>query len=83
MFANIYNFSKKIFNRFAEDELPKIIEMLNVSKIVEDKINSFEIDYTEKLILDIASKELNQITRLGALLGGVLGLLSPLLQYIY
>ena len=83
VFANIYNFSKKIFNRFAEDELPKIIEMLNVSKIVEDKINSFEIDYTEKLILDIASKELNQITRLGALLGGVLGLLSPLLQYIY
>lgn len=83
VFSNIYTFSKKIFNRFAEHELPKIIEMLNVSKIVEDKINSFEIDYTEKLILDIANKELNQITRLGALLGGILGLLSPFLQYIY
>ena len=81
--SNLYDFAKKIFNRFAEHELPRIIEMLNVSKIVEDKINSFEIDYTEKLILDIARKELNQITRLGALLGGILGLLSPLLQYIY
>ena len=81
--SKAYNFSKKIFNQFAKYELPRIIEMLNVSKIVEDKINSFEIDYTEKLILDIAKRELNQITRLGALLGGILGLLSPLLQYIY
>ena len=80
---NAYEIAKKIFKNFAREELPKIIELLNVSKIVEDKINSFDIDYTEKLILDIARKELNQITRLGALLGAVLGLLSPLLQYIY
>lgn len=81
--SNIYIFSKKVFHQFAKYELPRIIEMLDVSKIVTDKINSFEIDYTEKLILDIARKELNQITRLGALLGGILGLLSPLFQYIY
>ncbi len=81
--SNIYDFFKKIFNRLAKYELPNIIEMLNVSKIVEDKINSFEIDYTEKLILDIAKKELNQITRLGALLGAILGLLSPFLQNLY
>lgn len=80
---NAYEIAKKIFKNFAREELPKIIELLNVSKIVEDKINSFDIDYAEKLILDIARKELNQITRLGALLGAVLGLLSPLLQYIY
>lgn len=80
---NIYDFSKKVFTRFAKYQLPAIIEMLNVSKIVEDKINSFDIDYTEKLILDIARKELNQITRLGALLGAILGLLSPFLQNIY
>ncbi|HZK33671.1 MAG TPA: DUF445 family protein [Tissierellaceae bacterium] len=83
VFLNMYNFLKNIFQEFAKFELPRIIEMFNVSKIVEDKINSFGIDYTEKLILDIAKKELNQITRLGALLGGILGLLSPLLQYIY
>ncbi len=83
MISNIYDLSKAVFSIFAEKELPRIIEMLNISKIVEDKINSFEIDYTEKLILDIARKELNQITRLGALLGGILGLLSPLLQYVY
>lgn len=80
---NIYDFAKEIIEINLKDKLPKMIERLNVSKIVEDKINSFEIDYTEKLILDIAKKELNQITRLGALLGGILGLLSPFLQYIY
>lgn len=82
-FSNIYNILKIIFHEFIKMELPKIIDMFNISKIVEDKMNSFEIDYTEKLILDIARRELNQITRLGALLGGILGLLSPLLQYIY
>ena len=36
--------------------------------------------FVEKLILDIASKELKAITWLGALLGGIMGLLSPILS---
>ena len=83
LISNGYEFGKNLFKNFAAKELPKIIELLNVSKIVEDKINSFDIDYAERLILDIARKELDQITRLGALLGAILGLLSPFLQYIY
>jgi len=79
----LYNLFKILFNKFARNELPHIIEMFNISQIVEDKVNSFDVEFTEKLILDIASKELKAITWLGALLGAILGILSPLLQMIY
>ncbi len=81
-FSNLYQISKTLIDNFIIKELPKIIEKFNISKIVEDEINKFDVEFTEKLILDIASKELKAITRLGALLGGILGLLSPLLQLL-
>jgi uncharacterized membrane protein YheB (UPF0754 family) len=81
-FTKIYGFTKIIFHNFVEKELPHIIKMFDVSKIVEDNINKFDVEFTEELILNIASKELKTITWLGALLGGILGLLSPLLQMI-
>ncbi len=79
----IHSLFRQIFNEFAIHELPPIIQFFNISKIVEDKINSFDVNFTEELILEIASKELKAITWLGALLGGILGLLSPLLQMLY
>lgn len=80
--SKIYSFVKVIFDGFIKDELPGIIRLFNVSKIVEDEINKFDVKFTEKLILDIAHKELRAITWLGALLGAIMGLLSPLLQMI-
>ena len=78
----IYEFGKVIFDNFARNELPNIVKIFNVSKIVEDNINEFDVEFTEELILDIANKELKTITWLGALLGGIMGLLSPLLQML-
>src|SRR5699024_5441735 len=80
--SKIYGFIKKMFDKFIKSELPEIIKLFNVSKIVEDEINNFDVEFTEKLILDIAQKELRAITRLGALLGAIMGLLSPFLQIL-
>lgn len=80
--SDISQVTKQVFDQFVINQLPKIIEIFNVSKIVEDEINKFDVEFTEKLILDIASKELKAITWLGALLGALLGLLSPLLQLL-
>lgn len=77
------NLVRSIFEKFAIHELPPIIEFFNISKIVEDKVNSFDVAFAEELILEIANKELKAITWLGALLGGILGLLSPLIQILY
>lgn len=82
-FENIYSIGKKIFEDFAIAELPQIIQIFGISKIVEDKVNSFSVDFTEELILDIADKELKAITWLGALLGAIMGILTPLIQMLY
>ncbi len=80
---NIYSLGRNIFEKFAIHELPHIIELFDISKIVEDKVNSFSVDFAEELILDIANKELKAITWLGAILGAILGILSPLIQMLY
>ncbi|MGO3752047.1 MAG: DUF445 family protein [Peptoniphilaceae bacterium] len=80
--SKIYGFIKEMFDKFIKSDLPEIIKLFNVSKIVEDEINKFDVKFTEKLILDIAQKELRAITRLGALLGAMMGLLSPFLQIL-
>ena len=54
--------------------------LFNISKIVEEQINSFDVAFAEELIIEIAHKELKAITWLGAILGGIMGILSPLLQ---
>lgn len=78
----IMDVSDKAFSTILKGEIYNIINLFNVSKIVEDQINSFEVEYTEELILNIADRELKAITRLGALLGAIMGLLTPLLQMI-
>lgn len=50
--------------------------------MVEDEINRFDVAFAEEIIIEIANKELKAITWLGALLGGIMGMLSPLLQLI-
>lgn len=78
-----YKTIAKVFHVFLEKEFAQIVEFFNIEQIVIDKLNSFEIDFLEELILEIAEKELKAITWLGGLLGAILGLLSPLLQMIY
>jgi len=76
---SISKVARELYNKFIESKAADVIEVLDVAKIVEDKINEFDVSFAEKIILEIASKELNAITWLGALLGAIMGLLSPIL----
>jgi uncharacterized membrane protein YheB (UPF0754 family) len=76
----IADFSKSAFEWFTKNKLLDIVELFNVSKIIEDEINAFDVAFAEEIILEIASKELRAITWLGALLGGVMGILMPFLS---
>lgn len=76
------NFAESLINKFIEKEAMNVIELLNIPKIVEEQINSFDVMFAEKIILEIASKELSAITWLGALLGAIIGILSPILNSI-
>jgi uncharacterized membrane protein YheB (UPF0754 family) len=72
--------SKDIFHSLIKNKLPHIIELLNISRVVEDQINSFDVTYVEQIIIEIANRELKAITWLGALLGGIMGMLLPFLK---
>lgn len=67
------------YNKFVENNAADVIEVLDVAKIVEDKINEFDVAFAEEIILEIASKELKAITWIGALLGAIMGILAPIL----
>ncbi|WP_283699474.1 DUF445 family protein [Clostridium perfringens] len=80
---SIMSILDNLYNDFVENKSAKVLEIVDISSIVEEQINAFEVDYAEEIIIGIANKELKAITWLGALLGGILGILSPLLSKIY
>ena len=45
----------------------------------EDRINAFEMENMEDIILSIAKKELKHIERLGGILGGLIGLIQGII----
>jgi len=79
IFSNVI---EELYNKFIENEAADVVELLNISKIIEEKINGFDVAYAEQIIFEIASKELRAITLLGALLGCIMGILSPVINAI-
>lgn len=54
-------------------KLAPTLALINIEKMVEDKINTYDPLEMERLILDIMDKELKAIIWLGALLGAIMG----------
>lgn len=67
---------KKVIN----EHLPMILNSVDISKIVRDRINDMNVEETEELILLVMNKELKSIVWLGALLGMIIGSLNLLIQ---
>ncbi|MGE4215053.1 MAG: DUF445 family protein [Anaerotignaceae bacterium] len=79
------SFKKSIFAIYGyslKTVAPKVLTAFNIPKIVEERINSFSIQYTEELILAIVNKELQAITAVGGVLGFIIGLLPVLIELI-
>ena len=57
-------------------EVPPLVETLNVSRMVEDKVNSLDILKVEGLLLGIMEEQFKYINLFGALLGGLIGLVN-------
>lgn len=67
-----------IYKTMIREQLPKILEAVDISKIVEGRINEMDVKETEKLILEVMNKELKAIVWLGALLGFLMGCINLL-----
>ena len=71
--ADAVNTMVSIYKTIISDHLPKILESIDISTIVRERINEMDMDETEKLILQVMNKELRAIVWLGALLGTLMG----------
>ncbi len=59
------------------DEIEKgLVDGLDVKAMVEKKVAAFPVEKLERLILDVASRELRAITLWGGVLGALIGLLQ-------
>ena len=63
-------------NKMYLDWIIKRFSKIKVSKIVEDKVNDFDLDQLEEMIRGVSSPELRAIE----ILGGVLGLIIGIVQ---
>ena len=61
------------------NQLPKILDAVNISKIVESRINEMDVNETERLIFSVMDKELKAIVWLGAGLGFIMGFINTLI----
>lgn len=67
-----------LYKTLIMEQLPRILEAVDISKIVESRINEMDVKESEKLILEVMNKELKAIVWLGALLGFLMGCVNLL-----
>ncbi len=73
---------KGIFNAYRviiTEHLPRILQDINISAIIEQRINEMNMDEAEAIIFDVMKKELRAIVWLGALLGSIMGTINALI----
>ena len=73
------NTVESIYRTIINEHLPKILDSIDISKIVRERINEMDVNETEKLIFQVMDKELQAIVWLGALLGLVMGSINCLI----
>ncbi len=69
-----------VYRTIISDHLPRILEGLNISAIVEDRIKEMDMAEAEQIILTVMNKELRAIVWLGALLGAIMGTIMTLIN---
>lgn len=60
----------------------KAKDRVDIEKIIEDRINEFDIEYLEEVTVRIAKKELKHIEVLGLILGFLIGIVQGLITLV-
>jgi len=68
----------RFYEAALDNNLDRILEAVDIGRIVEEKVNSFDAVQLEDMIFGIMKKELNAIVYLGALLGFMMGFVNLL-----
>lgn len=73
----------KLYNKSVDKALDELFAKLNISKMIEDKINAMDMDELEKLVLQVMKKELDTIVNLGAVIGLIMGLINMAINMLF
>ncbi len=73
---------KNTIKELTEKMVHKATCKVKVSEIIEDKINHFELEKLEQLVLAIAKKELKHIEILGGVIGFMIGIIQGIIIYL-
>lgn len=67
------------YKKVISEQLPRILNTINISKVVEERINEMDVKEVEQLLFQIMDKELKAIVWLGGLLGFIMGFINILI----
>lgn len=65
--------------KWGTENVESILSNLHLAEIVQQEVSTFSTERLEDLVLSITKNELKMITYLGALLGGMIGLMQGVL----
>nr|WP_192598702.1 DUF445 family protein [Sporosarcina limicola] len=65
----------------AEQQMELSMRKLKIDEMVKEQVDSFPVAILEDLVLGISKREFKMITVLGALLGGMIGIVQGLIVY--
>ena len=63
-------------------KIPNLMEKMHLQHIVQEQVESFSVGRLEELVLGISRREFKMITYLGALLGGVIGIVQGIIALL-
>ncbi len=69
----------QLYRSIIEEQLPKMLDALDIQQIVEKRINEMDVAEAERIIISLADKELKAIVWCGAGLGLLIGMVNCLL----
>lgn len=67
-----------VYETLIEDKAEDFIQQMNLPKVVENRINEYDVADLEVMIMEIARKELNALVWLGGFLGMLMGFINLL-----
>ncbi|UOR13226.1 DUF445 domain-containing protein [Halobacillus amylolyticus] len=67
------------FTDMLSSRIDRMMASMNLSGIVEEQVASFPVERLEEIVLGISRREFKMITYLGALLGGMIGVIQGII----
>ncbi|MED3572507.1 DUF445 domain-containing protein [Cytobacillus praedii] len=78
----IANNGVQFFVEWISNRIDVLMERLRLQEIVRQQVETFSLEQLEEMVMTIINKELKMITFLGALLGGIIGIIQGILALL-